>query len=165
MGRISMSRRSRTATLAVVLATTLALVPASGVGWADPPSGISNDVEEFLEVGRQAVPGAQCGAGSMPETGIQGDVPAEDRTSGRSRQGYRCNMSLIGGYAGRGGGITSVTFDHCSYTGSFFPGNLLGTDSGVQVLDISDPANPRPTAMLSEPAMLGGTWESLKVNV
>ncbi|GAA3168414.1 hypothetical protein GCM10020255_055360 [Rhodococcus baikonurensis] len=58
----------------------------------------------------------------MPETGLQGDVPAEDRNSGRSRDGYSCNMSQIGGYSGRGGGITSTNFEHCSYVGSFFPG-------------------------------------------
>ena len=61
-------------------------------------------------------------------------------------------------------GITSTNFEHCSYVGSFFPGNLLGPAQGVQVLDVSDPANPALTATLTEPAMLAGTWESLKVN-
>lgn len=131
---------------------------------ADLQSDLVHGLHEFLDVGREAPPRATCGPGSLPETGLQGDVPVDDRNNGRSRQGYRCNVSLIGGYAGRGGGVTSVTFEHCSYTGSFFPGNLLGGDGGVQVLDVSDPANPRPTVTLAEPAMLGGTWESLKVN-
>jgi hypothetical protein len=42
------------------------------------------------------VPTAQCGPGSAPETGVQGQVPAADRISGRSQQGYRCKMELMG---------------------------------------------------------------------
>lgn len=100
----------------------------------------------------------------MPETGLQGDVPAKDRNSGRSTKGYRCNMSMVGNYWGRGAGITSTSFQHCSYMGSFFPGNLLNQSPGVQVVDASDPAHPRPTANLTEPAMIAGTWETLKVH-
>ncbi|MEU4317331.1 hypothetical protein AB0F85_02930 [Nocardia fluminea] len=105
-----------------------------------------------------------CLPGSAPESGLQGDVPAADRDSGRSRDGFHCNMRLLGAAGGRGGGITSVTFDHCAYVGTFFPGDLLGPDAGVQVLDVRDPAAPVHTATLTEPAMLAGTWESLKVN-
>ncbi|MEV6658269.1 hypothetical protein AB0M81_14475 [Nocardia fluminea] len=105
-----------------------------------------------------------CLPGSAPESGLQGDVPAADRDSGRSRDGFHCNMRLLGAAGGRGGGITSVTFDHCAYVGTFFPGDLLGPDAGVQVLDVGDPAAPVHTATLTEPAMLAGTWESLKVN-
>ncbi|WP_043657298.1 LVIVD repeat-containing protein [Nocardia thailandica] len=107
---------------------------------------------------------ADCLPGSAPESGLQGDVPAADRDSGRSRDGFRCNMRLLGALGGRGGGITSVTFDHCAYVGTFFPGDLLGPDAGVHVVDVSDPAAPVRTATLAEPAMLAGTWESLKVN-
>ncbi|MFD6272216.1 LVIVD repeat-containing protein [Nocardia asteroides] len=115
-------------------------------------------------IGAPARPPVQCLPGSLPETGLQGDVPAADRDSGRSRDGFRCNMRLLGSSAGRGGGITSVTFDHCAYIGTFFPGNLLGPDEGVRVLDVADPAAPVHTTTLTEPAMLAGTWESLKVN-
>ncbi|GAD82649.1 hypothetical protein NCAST_12_00010, partial [Nocardia asteroides NBRC 15531] len=115
-------------------------------------------------IGAPARPPVQCLPGSLPETGLQGDVPAADRDSGRSRDGFRCNMRLLGSSAGRGGGITSVTFDHCAYIGTFFPGNLLGPDEGVRVLDVADPATPVHTTTLTEPAMLAGTWESLKVN-
>lgn len=76
-------------------------------------------------------------------------------------------MSLVGGLQDRGGGLLSVTYDHCSYTSTFFPpGNLLNppTTPGVQVLDVSNPAQPVLSTTLNEPAMLGGTWESLKVN-
>ena len=117
------------------------------------------------DIGNVAVPRATCGPGSLPETGLQGDVPTEDRNNGRSTQGYRCNMTRVGAFQDRGGGILSVTYEHCSYTSTFFPGNLLNSPApGVSVLDVSDPANPVRTASLNEPAMLGGTWESLKVN-
>ncbi|MGW6726552.1 LVIVD repeat-containing protein [Nocardia sp. NPDC055029] len=114
--------------------------------------------------GAPAAHTADCLPGSLPETGLQGDVPAADRDSGRSRDGFRCNMRMLGSSAGRGGGITSVTFDHCAYIGTFFPGNLLGPDEGVRVLDVADPSAPVHTTTLTEPAMLAGTWESLKVN-
>ncbi|MBF6094916.1 LVIVD repeat-containing protein [Nocardia cyriacigeorgica] len=162
MRRPLMLRRARPFALAAAALIATMMLPAGAS--ADLQSDIANGVREFLDVGRTSVPRADCGPGSMPEPGLQGDVPAADRDSGRSTQGYRCNMSMVGQFAGRGAGITSTSFEHCAYMGSFFPGNLLGEGRGVQVLDVSDPANPRPTATLTEPAMLAGTWESLKVN-
>ena len=93
------------------------------------------------------------------ETGLQGEVSVTDRDSRRSTAGYNCNIDLIGQYQGPGAGWTSAAYKDCVYIGSTFP----HTD-GVQVLDVSDPAHPQPTAMLSEPAMVNGTWESLKIN-
>ncbi|MDV7090074.1 hypothetical protein GXW84_40335 [Rhodococcus sp. IEGM 248] len=146
-----------TAALAVAVVLGVATSPAPGVA--------SAETFFFDDVGSTAVPRANCGPGSLPETGLQGDVPAEDRNNGRSTQGYRCNMSLVGRLQDRGGGLLSVTYDHCSYTSTFFPGNLLNpTTPGVQVLDVSNPARPVLSTTLNEPAMLGGTWESLKVN-
>nr|WP_228566661.1 hypothetical protein [Nocardia sp. SYP-A9097] len=135
-----------------------------GTGLAQPPMGIPDVVQEVHGIADTAVPRANCPDGSLTETGIQGDVPAADRDSGRSTQGYSCNITRLGQFTGRGGGITSTNFEHCVYLGSFFPGDLIGASNGVQVLDVSDPANPVPTATLTEPAMLAGTWESLKVN-
>ncbi|WP_410872895.1 LVIVD repeat-containing protein [Nocardia sp. A7] len=112
----------------------------------------------------QAVSPADCSPGSLPETGLQGDVPAVDRDSGRSRDGFRCNMRLLGSSAARGGGVTSVTYDHCAYIGSIFAGDPFGPDAGVRVLDVADPTAAVHTATLTEPAMLAGTWETLKVN-
>ncbi|RMI35275.1 LVIVD repeat-containing protein [Nocardia stercoris] len=157
-------RRSKTFALAAATVLGIAALPGSQAS-ADLQSDIMNQVQQFFDVGTTAVPRADCGPGSAPENGLQGDVPAADRDSGRSTQGYTCNMSLVGGYENsQGGGITSVTYDHCSYTGTFFPGDTLRADAGVQVIDASDPANPVHTATLNEPAMVGGTWETLKVN-
>lgn len=163
MSRWTNVRRSKPVVVVAAALLAAAVLPIGGAS-ADLQSDIQNAVREFLDVGRTAVPRADCGPGAMPEPGLQGDVPAADRSSGRSAQGYRCNMTFVGGYVGRGAGITSATFEHCSYTGSFFPGNILGPSQGVQVLDVSDPTNPVVTATLTEPAMLAGTWESLKVN-
>ncbi len=164
MRRFTVILRWRPVLAGLVLLFGAVILPPGGA-LADPQSDIiTNQVQQFLGVGTASVPRARCGAGSLPENGLQGDVPATDRDDGRSTQGYRCNLSLVGGYAGRGAGITSTTYDHCSYTGSFFPGNILGPAQGVQVLDVSDPAHPALTATLTQPAMLAGTWESLKVN-
>ncbi|KJF22798.1 hypothetical protein C7T36_22595 [Rhodococcus sp. AD45-ID] len=152
----------RTVRSAIVAAAAVLLLPV--VGAAAAPESSPGTVYESHAVGSDAVERASCNEDSQPETGLQGDAPAEDRNSGRSRTGYSCNISRLGGYEGRGGGITSTSFENCAYVGSFFPGNLLGPAQGVQVIDASDPANPKLTATLTEPAMLAGTWESLKVN-
>ncbi|MFD6159789.1 LVIVD repeat-containing protein [Nocardia sp. NPDC060256] len=162
MRSLTSLRRFKPLALVTVGLAAVLMLPSSAS--ADLQSDLQNAVQEFLDVGRTSVPRADCGPGSLPENGMQGDVTAADRDSGRSTQGYRCNMSFVGGFAGRGAGITSTSFEHCSYMGSFFPGDLISEGRGVQVLDVSDPANPRPTATLTEPAMLAGTWESLKVN-
>ena len=144
----------------MIVAALLLWLPV-GIVTAQPPG---NGTVDVAGIANHAVPRADCGPGSTPETGLQGDVPAADRTSGRSTVGYTCNITRLGQYAGNGGGITSTTFDHCSYTGSVFPASLLGPATGVQVIDASDPAHPVLTTSLTEPAMLAGTWESLKVN-
>ncbi|WP_040511448.1 LVIVD repeat-containing protein [Gordonia soli] len=118
----------------------------------------------FGDISEKSVPRADCGPGSLPEVGLQGDVSAEDRNSGRSRLGYRCNLTKLGNARGAGGGIVSASFDHCSYTGSLFPGNNVLRQPGVQVVSVADPTRPRVVGSLTEPAMRGGTWETLKVN-
>jgi hypothetical protein len=105
---------------------------------------------------RTAVPQLPCRPGDDPETGLQGRVPPGDLVSGRAAQGYNCNLRVVGHHQSSGGS-TLEAFDHCAYYG-------LGSDvTGTQVVDISDPANPKPTAVLTSAAMLS-PWESLRVN-
>jgi hypothetical protein len=111
-----------------------------------------------------AVPPATCGAGSSPETGLQGQVPLADRQSGRSQQGYRCNLVLVGQYQGLGTSWVNPVYDKCVYLSSAFPSNLTSPTPGVSVIDVSNPAQPVRSAVLASPAMTGGTWESLKVD-
>ncbi|MFW0783341.1 hypothetical protein AAFP35_02370 [Gordonia sp. CPCC 206044] len=144
--------------LGAVIAVTTAAISVLAIA----PAGAATHY--FPDISEVSVPKATCGPGSLPEPGLQGDVSAEDRDSGRSRRGYRCNVAELGGVRGSGGGILSVTFDHCSYTGSLFPGNNVMSQPGVQVIDASRPRAPRVVGSLAEPAMRGGTWETLKVN-
>lgn len=153
-------RRALGAGLAVSASMVLAVAVPSSAG---PPVG-GGVVDHVSRIADTAVGRAECGPGSSPETGLQGDIPAADRDSRRSTLGYNCNLTKVGGYSGRGGGITSASFDHCVYVGSLFPGNIAGPAQGVQVLDVTDPANPVLSDTLTEPAMLAGTWETLKVN-
>ncbi|OBG88654.1 hypothetical protein A5699_16235 [Mycobacterium sp. E802] len=140
--------------MVVAMALTMACISAAPAGASLPP-----DFDVTRDIWPTAVEAASCRPEDRVETGLQGEVPIGDRDSRRSMLGYNCNIDLVGQYQGPGAGWTSASYKNCVYIGSTFP----HTD-GVQVLDVSDPAHPRPTAMLSEPAMVNGTWESLKVN-
>lgn len=144
----------------VTMVVVVATLTVAGPAVATAPPGYN----DLTDVWPTAVAPASCREGDRVETGIQGEVPLADRKSGRSTQGYNCNIDLIGQYQGQGAGIVSATYKNCSYTGSTFPASFVGPNPGVQVIDASDPRNPRLSAVLTEPAMVGGTWESLKVN-
>lgn len=111
---------------------------------------------------------AHCGSGSSPETGLQGQVPLADRQSGRSQQGYNCNLQLVGQYQGAGSSVVSPSLGSCAYlsaSGTLIdPLQAVEPNPGVNVVDVSDPAHPVLSANLIGPSMLIGTWESLKTN-
>jgi hypothetical protein len=119
-----------------------------------------------------ATPRADCGPGSRPETDIQGRVPARDYASGRAARGYTCNTRQVA-HQGRSGGFKVLRYTDrhgrtCAYYDStlLFPRDLISnlTDGlGVVVLDMTHPAHPRRTAMLTSPAMIS-PHESLLVN-
>jgi hypothetical protein len=116
-----------------------------------------------------AAPGTACDAGSLPETGVQGDIPDSDIASGRNMQGYTCNARLRSN-VGPGGGFRVERYvDHdghvCAYfdSGPLFPGTIHPEGSGVWVLDMADPAKPRFTTSLTTTAMLT-PHESLRLN-
>ncbi|TAK75831.1 MAG: hypothetical protein EPO12_17900 [Aquabacterium sp.] len=111
-----------------------------------------------------SVPPAQCGAGSRPETALQGQVPAADRISGRSRLGYSCNLSLTGQYQGEGASLVSAVAGRCAYVPTAYGGIRKKQFQGVQVIDVSDPARPQRVASLDTRAFHVGTWESLKTS-
>lgn len=107
---------------------------------------------------------AECGPGSLPETAMQGQVPLVDRQSGRNQQGYHCNLQMVGQYQGQGAAVVSPSTDRCAYMSTGIFGQLLNPSPGTQVVDVSDPQQPRFSTNLVGPSMLQGTWESLKVN-
>ena len=111
-----------------------------------------------------AVPAASCGAGSRLETGLQGQVPLQDRLSGRSKQGYQCNLELVGQYQGEGSAVVSASSGHCAYMPTSYAAVDSKKSQGVQVIDVSNPARPKLARSLDTRAFHVGTWESLKVN-
>jgi len=134
------------------------VIPAS-VNFRNPPS----------------TPEAVCGEGSVPETGLQGQVSRDDHRSGRATEGFKCNAELVGKHArdfsiGTVAGFKVERYvdkagRECAYYDStlLFPTNILDGKFGVIVLDMSDPSNPLETAALTSPAMLS-PHESLVLN-
>lgn len=136
-------------------------VVASGVALSIPASSVALGGNG---AGEGVATRANCGPGSLPETGVQGQVPLTDRESGRSKQGYRCNLVKVGGYQGEGATWVNPSYKDCAYMGTSLGGVLGKKSPGTQVVDVSDPVRPKLTANLTSPAMLTGSWETLKVN-
>lgn len=125
-----------------------------------------SDAPDPASAAPAATPRAVCGPGSRPETGMQGRVSRAEHESGRAAQGYTCNTELVGSYLtsnsiGTVGGFkveryTDASGRDCAYydTTLLFPTNIFGVEGGVNVLDMSDPTNPRLTQRLLTPAML-----------
>jgi hypothetical protein len=124
------------------------------------------------------VPKAVCGPGDHPETALQGQVPAALRTGFK---GFNCNLDLIGQSRGDGANWQSAEYRDaignadsqgranghnqgvvCAYHGTAFT-TAGRSHVGVPVIDVTDNANPTPTAYLTTTSMLD-PWESLKVN-
>ena len=112
-----------------------------------------------------AVQRATCGPNDKPETDLQGQVSAAQRTAGY--KGNSCNLQLIGQSKGEGASWQHAWFQDkaghlCNYydTGS---STVSRQHLGVVVIDATNPASPTPTAYLDTTAMLD-PWESLKVN-
>jgi hypothetical protein len=124
-------------------------------------------IEQRAEPPLVATPRAVCGPGSKPEPGIQGRVPAGSATTG-----LHCNVDLVA-HQGTSGGFKVLRYvdthgRECAFydTALLFPVNALKLDStsdGVAVLDMSDPAHPVQTDMLTELPMLS-PHESLNLN-
>jgi hypothetical protein len=140
---------------AFAIATVTIGVAACGIAGESSMFGKAGEAPEVFE---GPVPRADCGPGSSPETMLQGQVPLEERQSGRSQQGYSCNLELVSQYQGVGAGWQNDWYDECDYYDT--AQNTVAP--GVQVIDVRDPANPKATTRLETPAMLG-PWESLKV--
>lgn len=102
---------------------------------------------------------ARCGPGDRPEPALQGQVPVSARLNGSAAGGYWCNLETVGSFTS----LSQATFDtyeHCAY---YADNATIDIDSGVVVLDVSDPQHPRQTAYLTARAMRDA-GESLRVN-
>jgi hypothetical protein len=119
---------------------------------------------------------ATCGTGSNPETGYQGEVSVADRNSGRSSQGYTCNMEQVGRYGPHdpqgfeGAEWQLARYQDCAYYSQRLfnlggPGAHTSQErKGTIVVDMSDPLHPKFASNLDTPGMQD-PWETLKVNV
>ncbi len=125
------------------------------------------------DVSLAAVPRADCGPGSRPETSIQGRVPAHDYDSGRAQRGYTCNTARVGHFGNSGGFKVLRYVDRKGHVCAFYDSTLLSPidvpynvgaeGTGVVVLDMADPRHPKQTANLVTPAMQS-PHESLLLN-
>jgi hypothetical protein len=117
---------------------------------------------------------AECGPGSRPETGMQGEVSVADRESGRSSLGYSCNMDEVGRYGPddprgfEGAEWQLARYKDCAYYSQrLFPEprsvKPLQERQGTIIVDVSNPEDPKFVKNLFTPGMMD-PWETLKVN-
>ena len=128
--------------LLLMMAAITAVVACGG---SDDPAAPKDTFVEYL-------PKAECGPGDLIETGLQGQVPMADRLSGRSKQGYNCNLTMIGNF--QSSAFANMdSYRNCVYYTDNSGGNGSSTgqggpaDGGGVVLDVSDPTKPVKTAL------------------
>lgn len=122
-----------------------------------------------------ATPTASCGNGARPESGLQGRLSQADIDSGLATGGITCNTELVGSYTKPGpytsvGGFKVERYKdgqghECAYYDStdIFPIGIIDNAIGVNVLDMTNPAQPTLVTRLLTPAMLS-PHESLVLN-
>lgn len=81
---------------------------------------------------------AVCGPDDVPEPGMQGEAPAGQTPA------WNCGISKVGFLPDAGG--TMAVAGTCAYTGGGAGADF--EESGVRVIDVSDPANPRLVRVL-----------------
>lgn len=108
-----------------------------------------------------AVPRAKCGPGSRAESGLQGSTTLAERFGGASAQGFSCNMQLVGQTQGEGASWQMAWSGVCAYYDT--ANGTHQAHPGVVVVDVADPAHPKPVEYLDSPTMRDA-WESLHVN-
>ena len=142
--------------------TSLAVVSAFALAACSDDTGVSADAGPApLTVPKVA----SCNSGDVPESGLQGQVPAALRASGF--QGFNCNLTLVGQSQNEGGNWSTASFTDgagrsCAYHASAVP-NANRKNPGVPVIDMTDRAKPVRIASLTTPAMTD-PWESLRVS-
>lgn len=97
-------------------------------------------------------PAQTCG----PETGMQGQVPASDQSSGRAARGYCRNVQLLSTAPVEDGTERGnvARLEDCVYSGT-------PDDPGLAVVDISDPTAPRTVTTFPGVAH---TWDTLSID-
>jgi hypothetical protein len=119
------------------------------------------------------VPRAACDADSQPLAGEQGRVPPEAINSPQAARGWTCNLRVVSRHETPGGFRVWRYDDANGHSCAFYDTSLVsaaniaslaaGPSQGVVVLDMTDPAHPKQTDMLTAPAMIS-PHESLNLN-
>jgi hypothetical protein len=113
-----------------------------------------------------------CGPGALRETALQGEVPIADQQSGRSAQGYQCNVRRIGrsDIGLRGQNFQLAWYGDCAYVSTVgvqaYTGALGEPDpalDGIAVVDASDERNPQLVDVVKSP-VAKSSHEALEVN-
>jgi hypothetical protein len=104
------------------------------------------------------------GAGDQPETGLQGDVPTSARMAPNGFQGFWCGMNKVGQNTlfNRGTYGATAIWGPCAYSSIRNPSDPTLPTTGVVVLDVSVPSQPKSGLILRTPAMLQA-YEGLRV--
>ena len=137
----------------LVVAVAAMITACSGT-LAGASIGASATVAGYEPVPRPA----QCGAGSTPETGFQGEVPVADRLAGFT--GFSCNLERAGWFQGEGTSWQVSWYGNCAYydtannQGSGPTAAAAQKHLGTVVLNVSDPTRPLFTKYLTTPGML-----------
>ena len=100
--------------------------------------------------GAHAKSPAQCGPNDRTETGLQGQVPLPDRATGRSVEGYNCNLDEVG-FLPSSSFANFDTYKNCAYYSDTI--GAVNAEGGTVVLDVTDPRKPKQTAYLTERAV------------
>ena len=110
-----------------------------------------------------------CGPDAQPETGLQGQVPAADQASGKSKRGDRCNLQLVGqtDLNMRGANFQLAWYRDCAYVSVVGSSELqpASDDSarGIGVVDASNPGKPELVQVVRSPVG-NSEHEAIEVN-
>jgi len=121
----------------------------------------------------RATPAIPCATGSRPLGGMQGRVTAAQIASAAGARGWTCNLSQVSNERTPGGFRVWRYLDRAGHTCAFYDTSLTapltvvsvagGPSIGTAVVDMTNPARPHLTAMLTTLGMLA-PHESLNLN-
>jgi hypothetical protein len=137
------------------------------------PTPARAPVQEDVQRPLAPVPPAICGPGSRPLAGEQGRVTAAAIASPAAAAGWTCNLAQVGHFASPGGFRVWRYVDQAGHVCAFYDTSIVsplnvvsaaaGPSPGVEVLDMSNPAHPVGTDVLTSLPMLA-PHESLNLN-
>ncbi len=151
------------AVLAIGVSTIASATGVAPAGWPSVAAYIAMHGTAATATAAAAptpVPRASCAKGDLVETDRQGRVPSRDYASGRAAKGYTCNLRVVGSTGGTGGFQVHRYVDRSGHECAYYDSTLIfpkdaykGQPTGTYVMDMSNPAKPVRTDVLTTPAM------------